>query len=81
MRTSPHDAREYPSIRLGTGENVPLTYAAAGVRRILSVAYLTAESRLCRSPNPAIADHGFQNLPITESSDCRSLNPESADRF
>lgn len=42
MRPTPDDAREIPTIRMPYGQDVPLTYAPAGVRRMAKLAYLLA---------------------------------------
>jgi hypothetical protein len=40
VRISLDDARDYPTIRTGYGQQVPVVQASSGVRRILALAYL-----------------------------------------
>lgn len=42
LRPSIDDVREIPTIRMPYGQNVPITYAPAGVRRMCKLAYLLA---------------------------------------
>lgn len=39
-RVSLHDVRDIPTLRTGNGQEVPVIYLSAGVKRILSLAYL-----------------------------------------
>ncbi len=61
MRVSPRDAREVPTVELPYG-SVPVTHASAGMRRVLSLAYVLVwawheHQELSRLRNTRIASH------------------------
>lgn len=50
-RLRPDDAREIPTIRVGTAEEIPITIASSAVRRILSLAWLVVSGLSERKRN------------------------------
>ena len=61
MRVSPRDAREVPTVELPYG-TVPVTHVSAGMRRVLSLAYVLVwawheHQELCRLRNSTVSSH------------------------